>query len=79
LKVDFEAYVAQAVPLLGLPIAPEHLPGVVAYLDLAARIAQRVTDFPLEPADESGNTFVPVSPDDLPAPVPTAAGRGDLA
>jgi hypothetical protein len=79
LKVDFEAYVAQAVPLLGLPIAPEHLPGVVAYLDLAARIAQRVTDFPLEPADESGNTFVPVSPEDLPGPVPSAAGPGDLA
>jgi hypothetical protein len=77
--VDFEAYVAQAAPLVGLPIAPENRPGVLAYLELAARIAQRVTDFPLEPADESGNTFVPVSTDDMPAPVSTAAGRGDLA
>ena len=77
--MDFDAYVTQAAPLVGLPIAPEHRPGVVVYLELATRIAQRMTGFALEPADESGNTFVPVSPDDLPGPVPAAAGPGDLA
>jgi hypothetical protein len=60
--IDFEAWVDTQAALLGLPIAPEHRPGVVRYLQLVAGIAPRVMDFPLSPSDESGNTFVPVSP-----------------
>ena len=63
--MDLQAYVTQVAPLLGLSVAAEHQAGVVANLELAARIAQRMLDFPLEPADESGNTFVPVAPEDL--------------
>jgi hypothetical protein len=60
--MDFEAYVDAQSALLGLPIAPEHRPGVVRYLQLVAGMAPRVMDFALTPADESGNVFVPVAP-----------------
>jgi hypothetical protein len=67
---DAEAWVDQQSALLGLPIAPAHRPGVVRYLQLVAGMAPRVMDFPLSPADESGNTFVPVAP---------GAAEGDAA
>ena len=57
-----EAYVDAQCALLGLPLAPEHRPGVVRYLQLVAGMAPRVMDFALTPADESGSVFVPVSP-----------------
>lgn len=60
--MDWDAYVDAQAALLGLPIAPEHRPGVVRYLQLVAGMAPRVMDFPLTPADESGNVFVPVAP-----------------
>lgn len=60
--MDFEAYVDAQSALLGLPIAPEHRPGVVRYLQLVYSIAPRVMDFALTPADESGSIFVPVAP-----------------
>jgi hypothetical protein len=60
--MDWDAYVDAQAALLGLPIAPEHRPGVVRYLQLVADMAPRVMDFPLTPADESGNVFVPVAP-----------------
>ena len=58
--MDCDAYVDAQAALLGLPIAPEHRPGVVRYLQLAAGMAPRVMDFVLAPGDESGNVFVPV-------------------
>jgi hypothetical protein len=58
--MDFEAYVDAQCALLGLPLAPEHKPGVVRYLELAASMAPRVMDFALTPADESGSVFEPV-------------------
>ena len=64
--MDFEAYVDAQSALLGLPISAEQRPGVVRYLQLAAGCAPRVMDFPLTPADESGNVFVPVAPEDGP-------------
>jgi hypothetical protein len=57
-----EAYVDAQCALLGLTLAPEHRPGVIRYLQLVIGMAPRVMDFPLTPADESGNTFVPVAP-----------------
>ncbi len=62
MATDFEPYLDAQSALLGLPIAPEHRPGVLLYLQLAAGMAARVMDFELTPADESGNVFVPVGP-----------------
>ena len=62
-----ERYIEAQCALLGLTLAPEHRPGVLRYLQLVMAMAPRVTDFPLSPADESGNTFVPVSPRDAAA------------
>jgi hypothetical protein len=53
--------------VLGLPLAAEHRPGVVRYLQLAASLAPLVTGFPLGRDDEAANVFVPVGPGDLPA------------
>jgi len=58
--MDFERYVDAQCELLGLPLTPAQRPGVVRYLQLVAGFAPRVMDFPLEVADESGNTFTPV-------------------
>lgn len=59
---DLEAFLDAHSALLRLPIAPEHRDGVVRYLQLAAGMATRVMEFPLDPSDESGSAFVPVSP-----------------
>lgn len=60
--MDAEAYVDATAAALNLPLAPDHRPGVLRYFQLAASMAPRVMDFPLLPADESGNVFVPVEP-----------------
>jgi hypothetical protein len=61
-----ERYLDAASAAIGLPIAPEHRPGVLHYLQLVAAMAPRVMDFQLGVADESGAVFQPVSPEDLP-------------
>ena len=60
--VTLEAYMDSTAALLGLPLLPEHRPGVLRYLQLVSALAPRVTEFAatLAPADESGNTFTPV-------------------
>ncbi len=61
--VDMQAYMNSTAALLGLPLAPEHRPGVLRYLQLVAALAPRVNDFALSaltPADESGNNYTPV-------------------
>jgi hypothetical protein len=68
--MDVERYADAAAQALGLPLAPEHRPGVLRYLQLVAQMAPRVMDFSLSPAEESGNVFRPVSPEDLPAALP---------
>ena len=60
--VDMEAFVDAQSAMLGLTISAAQRPGVVRYMQLVAGMAPRVMDFALTPADESGNTFVPVSP-----------------
>lgn len=60
---DPEAYARQAAALIGLPLAPEHLPGVARNLALAAQMAAIVEALPLGVADE-------------PAPVFNPSGRG---
>jgi hypothetical protein len=71
LKMDVERYAEAAAQALNLPLAPEHRPGVLRYLQMVAQMAPRVMDFPLQPAVESGNAFRPVGPEGLPA---TSAG-----
>lgn len=55
-----DAYIDAAAAAVGLPIAAEHRPGVVQYLQLAAGFAERVLDFPLDVSVEAANVFVPV-------------------
>jgi hypothetical protein len=68
--MDFEALVDAQSALLGMPIAPEHRPGVVRYLQMVAGVAPRVMEFEVGPADESGNVFIPVAPRSTAAPAP---------
>jgi hypothetical protein len=72
--MDIGTYVDAQCALLGLTLTPEQRPGVVRYLQLAAAMAPRVMDFAaatLTPADESGNTFVPMAVGPA-APAPAA-------
>jgi Protein of unknown function (DUF4089) len=59
-----EAFMDTQAALLGLPLLPEHRPGVLRYLQLVAGMAPAVMNLPLTPADESGNVFqvVPAAP-----------------
>ncbi len=63
-----EAYVDAAAAALGLPIAAEHRPGVVHYVELAVAMAELVMTLPLEIADEPAPAFVPIAPEDLAMP-----------
>ncbi|MEN9313690.1 MAG: hypothetical protein RIS35_83 [Pseudomonadota bacterium] len=65
-----EAYVDAVATAIGLPVEEAHRPGVVAYLKLAAGLAQRVMEFPLATHDEPAAIFRPVSP---------PAGPGDAS
>jgi hypothetical protein len=59
------AYVDATATLLGLPIGP-YRDGVLRYFALAADMNALVEQFPLDEHDESGEVFVPLSPDPLP-------------
>jgi hypothetical protein len=56
-----EAYVDAAAAALGLPIAPEHRPGVLQYFALAASLADVVMGMPLARDDEPAEVFVPIA------------------
>jgi Protein of unknown function (DUF4089) len=61
--MDIERYVDAQCELLGLKLTAEQKPGVLRYMQLVVGMAPRVAEFAatLTPADESGNTFVPVA------------------
>ena len=59
------AYVDAMAAVLGLPLAPEHWPGVLRYFGLAAEMAALVNGLPLGVLDEPAEAFVPISPDDV--------------
>jgi hypothetical protein len=59
-----EHYVDTTAALLGLPLAPEHRPGVLRYFALAAEMAELVNGLPLGRLDEPAEAFVPISPGD---------------
>ena len=61
-----EAYVDAVAAALELPIAAEHRPGVLRYVELAAGLAAVVGAVPLTIADDPAPVFVPIGPDDLP-------------
>ena len=46
-------------PLLGLTIAHEYRAGLVANLEVAARLAELVMSFPLDDHDEPAAVFTP--------------------
>lgn len=56
------AWVDAQASLLGLPLSPEHRPGVLRYAALAAGMAQVVMAVQLAPHDEAGHRFEPVAP-----------------
>jgi hypothetical protein len=60
--MDHTAYIDAAAATLGLKITAEQRPGVTAFFNLAANMADLLNGLPLTPADESGSVFVPVSP-----------------
>ncbi len=61
-----EACVDAMAAALGLPLAPEHRPGVIGYFELAAAMAALVETVPLGVGDDPAPSFRPVGPDDLP-------------
>ena len=57
-----EALVNASAAPQDLRIAAEHKPGVIAFVTLAAGMAELVNGLPLTIEDEPGNVFAPVSP-----------------
>jgi len=60
-----EAYVDAAAAALGLPIHPDHRPGVLSYFRLAAAMADLVAAPGLHVEDDAAPVFVPIEPGDL--------------
>ncbi len=60
--MDHTAYIDAAAATLGLTLTQDQRAGVTLYFGLAASMAAMVQGLPLQPADESGNVFVPVAP-----------------
>lgn len=60
--LQIEDLVKANAEVLALPIAPAHLPGVLAYIALAAHMAELVNGLALDASDESGSVFIPVAP-----------------
>jgi len=57
-----EAYVDAAAAALGLPLDPDHRPGVVSHFMLAAAMADLVAAQGLHLDDEAAPVFVPIEP-----------------
>ncbi len=57
-EFDAEAHARAVAATIGLPLHPEHLPGIVMNLRLAARMAALVEGIALTPADEAAPVFV---------------------
>jgi len=56
---DAEAHARAVAATIGLPLQPEHLPGVVQNLQVAERMARLIETLPLTPADEPAPVFIP--------------------
>jgi len=58
-EIDPEVRLTAAAAALGLVIAPEHRPGVIANLERIAALAELVMSFPLPEAEEPAPVFRP--------------------
>jgi len=58
-KDEMQAYIVAAAAALELPIAPEHMPGVLLNFERLAGVAAAVNAFELGPADEPGPVWRP--------------------
>ena len=56
---DPPSYLNAAAAAVGLEIAPEHRPGVIANLERIAAMAEMVMSFPLPEAEEPAPVFRP--------------------
>ncbi|MGX9964040.1 AtzG-like protein [Roseomonas sp. F4] len=54
---DLESHIRSAAALLDLPIAPTHLPGMVATWQVAAAAAAQIAQVPLTAEDEPAPVF----------------------
>jgi hypothetical protein len=57
-EFDAESYARATAAAVGLPLDPRHLPGVVANLTLAARMAGIVEEMKISLPDEAAPVFV---------------------
>ena len=67
-RETIERYVDAAAATLGLPLPPEHRPGVLAHFEVAAGLADLVLAQPLRLDQDPAPVFVPVAPGDAPWP-----------
>ena len=58
-KFDAEAYLAAALPAVGLAIDPAWKPAILGNLERTAEIAQAFLEFPLDDAEEPAPVFRP--------------------
>jgi len=56
---ELSAYVDETAKRVGLPLAPEHRPGVIQFTGILLAQAALVTEFPLPDAVESAPVFRP--------------------
>ena len=56
---EMRAYIVATATALELPIAPEHMPGVMLNFERLAAIAATVNSFELRPADEPAPVWRP--------------------
>ena len=54
-----EAYVTATAKALDLPVAPEHLPGIMANLQRIEAIVEPLNALPLAPEDEAAPVWMP--------------------
>lgn len=62
---QLERYVDAAAAAIDLPLDPQHRPGVIRYVALAASLADALKAVPLVPHDDPAERFEPIGPDDL--------------
>ena len=67
-RETIESYVDATAAMLALPLLPEHRPGVLAYFELAAGLAELVMAQPLRHDQDPAPVFVPIAPGDAPWP-----------
>lgn len=60
-ETNIAAYVDATAELIGLPLHPDHRPGVLRYFALAASMAEALSAAPVGVEVEGADVFLPVS------------------